>query len=81
VQALADFQESGFAPFGHRFAERDLLQGRAVNTTLGDVPEGVAEGIDAGGALQVHAPDGTLHSVISGEVSVRLRASEEGVPC
>jgi len=81
VQALIDFRHSGFAPFAHRFAARDLLRGRAVGTTLADVPEGVAEGLDDGGALRVRAPDGTVHSVSSGEVSIRLREAPEGLSC
>lgn len=81
VQALVDFKQGGFAAFVPRFAARDLLRGRAVGTTHADVPKGVAEGIDAHGALRVRAPNGTLHDVISGEVSVRLSDSAEGAPC
>ncbi len=81
AQALVDFKHSGFAPFAPRFAARDLLRGRSVSTTLAGVPEGMAEGIDARGALHVRAPDGTLHDVISGEVSVRLTDSAEGSAC
>jgi biotin-(acetyl-CoA carboxylase) ligase len=52
---------------------RDLLRGQAVSTTLQDLPEGMAQGVDDAGALQVQAPDGTVRSVVGGEVSIRLR--------
>ena len=81
VRALVDFEHDGFAAFAPRFAARDLLRGRTVTTTLAEVPEGVAEGIDARGALRVRTPDGTVHSVISGEVSVRLMDPAGGAPC
>jgi biotin-(acetyl-CoA carboxylase) ligase len=52
------------------FARRDLLCGRAVSTTLADLPQGVADGVDASGALRLrHA--GGVALVHSGEVSVR----------
>ncbi len=72
VDALQLFEREGFGAFVGRFAARDILRGRAVHTTQADVPEGVAEGISALGALRVRASDGTVHEVTSGEVSVRL---------
>lgn len=71
VQALQRFETGGFAPFADTYARRDLLAGRAITTTRPDLPEGVAEGVDARGALRVRA--GELHSLVSGEVSVRLQ--------
>ena len=76
VRALLAFQAQGFAPLAAAYAQRDLLAGRAVTTTLADVPQGVAEGVDERGALRVRS--GALHHVVSGEVSVRLRAGEPG---
>lgn len=81
VQALLDFQRNGFAPFAHRFAARDLLRGQAVTTTLADLPHGVADGVGPDGALRVQVPDGTVRSVSSGEVSVRLQGPAEETPC
>jgi BirA family biotin operon repressor/biotin-[acetyl-CoA-carboxylase] ligase len=71
VRAVLAFQAEGFAPQVAAFARRDLLLGQAVATTLAEVPEGVAEGVDEQGALRVRS--GGLHRVVSGEVSVRLR--------
>ena len=70
VQALLQFQDQGFAPLAEAYARRDLLKGRNVSTTLASVPAGVAEGVDARGALRVRCGD--VHSIVSGEVSVRL---------
>ena len=71
VQALQRFEHAGFAPLAAAFAERDLLRGHAVTTTLPDLPHGVAEGVDEQGALRVRSEG--LHRVVSGEVSVRLQ--------
>jgi BirA family biotin operon repressor/biotin-[acetyl-CoA-carboxylase] ligase len=70
VQALRRFETAGLAPFAERFDARDLLRGRPITTTLPDAPEGIAEGIDAHGALRVRGPAGEL-LISSGEVSVR----------
>jgi BirA family transcriptional regulator, biotin operon repressor / biotin---[acetyl-CoA-carboxylase] ligase len=77
VQGLRRFEGQGFAPFMAAYAQRDLLRGRAVTTSLASVPEGIAEGVDEQGALLVRAAQ--LHHVSSGEVSVRLAAPESGV--
>jgi BirA family transcriptional regulator, biotin operon repressor / biotin---[acetyl-CoA-carboxylase] ligase len=70
VAALQRFEREGLAPFADAFARRDLLRGQSVSTTLASVPIGVAEGVDAQGALCVrHA--GGVTAVSSGEVSVR----------
>ncbi|MFN8865990.1 MAG: biotin--[acetyl-CoA-carboxylase] ligase [Pseudomonadota bacterium] len=73
LRAVRQFEHSGFAGVAHAFARRDLLRGQAVSTTLQDLPEGMAQGVDDAGALQVQAPDGTVRSVVGGEVSIRLR--------
>ena len=75
VQALKQFEREGFRAFAARYAARDLLQGRAVRTTLRDVPEGVAQGVSDDGALLVDTPGG-LQRITSGEVSVRLNPPE-----
>ena len=76
VRTLNAFQRHGFAPLQANYAARDALAGRTVTTTLDTVPMGVAEGVDADGALLVR--DGTTrHRIASGEVTVRLGT---GVP-
>jgi BirA family transcriptional regulator, biotin operon repressor / biotin---[acetyl-CoA-carboxylase] ligase len=67
--ALRRFEAEGLAPFLAAYQQRDLLFGQTVTTTFPGVPEGVAEGIDASGALRVRRGD--LHTLVSGEVSVR----------
>jgi BirA family biotin operon repressor/biotin-[acetyl-CoA-carboxylase] ligase len=72
ARAMKQFERFGLAPFAERYRRRDLLLGQAVQTTYPGVPEGVAEGIDESGALRVRA--GELHTLVSGEVSVRPTA-------
>ena len=73
VQAIRRFETEGFAGFAAGYARRDLLLGQPVHTTQQGLAEGIAEGVDERGALQVHTPAG-LVAVTSGEVSVRLGA-------
>ena len=68
VQALRQFEGEGFAPFAPRFAQRDILAGRAVRLT--DGTEGTAAGVNGDGALVVHTAAGPV-AVTSSEVSVR----------
>ena len=75
VQALKLFEREGFSAFAAAFAARDVLLNCPVRTTQADVPEGVAQGVSAQGALLVRTAQG-LQSVSSGEVSVRLNPAE-----
>lgn len=68
VQTLKLFESHGFPFFQQRFNDRDALAGLAV--TLSDGTAGVAQGVDASGALLVHTEQG-LKKVTSAEVSVR----------
>jgi BirA family biotin operon repressor/biotin-[acetyl-CoA-carboxylase] ligase len=71
VDALDDFEASGFAAFTDAWSNCDALAGRNVRVeTREGVLDGVAEGVDARGALRVRAADG-LHCLDSAEVSVR----------
>lgn len=72
---LPAFAREGFAPLAARYAQRDLLRGRAVTTTQPGLPGGVARGVDAQGALLVEDAQGRLHQVVAGEVSVRPAAA------
>lgn len=71
VRALLAFERDGFAPLQQAYARRDVLRGQPVRTSDRSMPEGVAEGVDADGALKV-ASGGQTRRVLSGEVSVRL---------
>ncbi len=79
VRALLAFEREGFAPLQQRFAQRDLLRGQRVTTTLPGVPHGLADGVDETGTLWLRvAHDATAGKperrvpVNSGEVSLRL---------
>ena len=70
LEALAVFEREGFAAFVARYAARDALAGRAVETGPPEALRGHAEGVDPDGALRVRAAGG-LCRLRSGEVSVR----------
>jgi BirA family biotin operon repressor/biotin-[acetyl-CoA-carboxylase] ligase len=72
VQALLDFQDHGFGPWQARYAQRDVLKGRAV--TAGP-QEGVAQGVSPQGELMLQTAQG-LQAVNGGEVSVRLAGGD-----
>lgn len=71
VQALDLFDDEGFAAFANAWAGRDALAGRRVRAEgARGVFAGVAQGVDARGALQVRV-GAALRSVDSAEVTVR----------
>jgi len=68
---LSDYPASGFAACRAGWQRVDASRGRVVRIVGVDpVIEGIAQGVDARGALQVQTADG-LRSVFSGEVSMR----------
>jgi BirA family biotin operon repressor/biotin-[acetyl-CoA-carboxylase] ligase len=71
VQTVQRFEAHGFAPFQQAFNARDALAQLPV--TLSDGVQGVAQGVDAAGALLVAGAQG-VQRVTSAEVSVRLQA-------
>ena len=73
ARTLLGFAEYGFAPFQPRFARRDHLYGRRV--VLSDGREGLAQGVDDGGALLVQTAQG-VERITSAEVSVRPLAPQ-----
>jgi len=75
VQGLLKFQGEGFAPLVAGFARRDVLVHQTVSTTAPGVPGGVALGVDEQGGLRILA-EGAVHTLVSGEVSVRLQRRE-----
>jgi BirA family transcriptional regulator, biotin operon repressor / biotin---[acetyl-CoA-carboxylase] ligase len=73
--ALRRFEREGFAPWQTAFNQRDLLRDQAVTTTLRQVPQGRAVGVDGQGGLRVLDAQGQVHTVVGGEVSIRLATS------
>lgn len=73
LPALDMFDREGLAPFLPRYAELDLLRGKAVRVEQGGQwREGTALGLADDGALRVLI-DGTEQHVHAGEVSVRAQ--------
>jgi BirA family biotin operon repressor/biotin-[acetyl-CoA-carboxylase] ligase len=68
AQALLRFEREGFAPLAAAFAERDALRGLRVNISNGQT--GLADGVDASGALRLVTDTGPL-VLTQHEVSVR----------
>ena len=68
LQAIRDFELRGFAPFQPGFAQRDALMGAPL--TLSDGTCGVAQGVNAEGALLLRTAVG-LQAITSSEVSLR----------
>ncbi|QCB47741.1 biotin--[acetyl-CoA-carboxylase] ligase [Hydrogenophaga sp. PAMC20947] len=68
VRDVLRFESEGFGAFAARFAERDTLFQQAVR--LSDGRQGLAQGVDASGALLVNI-DGLVQAITSSEVSVR----------
>jgi BirA family transcriptional regulator, biotin operon repressor / biotin---[acetyl-CoA-carboxylase] ligase len=68
---IAQFLAHGLAAFQQRWRQNDALSGKRVHVEQAGVSiEGIASGIDAGGALQLLTDKG-LTSIIAGDVSVR----------
>jgi BirA family transcriptional regulator, biotin operon repressor / biotin---[acetyl-CoA-carboxylase] ligase len=73
--ALDRFERDGFAAFAERFAARDLLRGRAVEASSGDVA-GIASGVRRDGALLVDTGNGVV-AVTGGEWRLRIMEGVE----
>ncbi len=85
VQALQEFERSGFAPFQARFVRRDVLLGRPVQLSgsgqHAGARDGIARGVSQSGALLVQTPSSMLE-VTSSEVTVRPASSRNvQAPC
>ena len=70
VRALQDFAEQGFAPLQSRYAARDVLLGREMQTS--DGARGRCLGVSANGSLRLQSGEQEI-AVNSSEVSVRPR--------
>ena len=69
VKAVLAFEQHGFAPLVAPYAKRDLLKGMAVSTSLAELPNGVADGVDSQGMLWLR--HGERRSAVgSGEISL-----------
>lgn len=68
MSTLLKFESEGFAPFQSRFHARDAILGRQITTSEG--VQGLCEGVDRLGALQILTTQGSV-KVSSSEVSVR----------
>ena len=70
VRTLQDFAQHGFAPLQSRYAARDVLLGREVQTS--DGAQGRCLGVSANGSLRLQSGEQEI-AVNSSEVSVRPR--------
>jgi BirA family biotin operon repressor/biotin-[acetyl-CoA-carboxylase] ligase len=71
VEARYERLSAGHSP-QEEWAERLVTLGRKITvSSVGTVLEGLAEGVDANGALLVRLADGRLERVVAGDVSLR----------
>ena len=77
ARELLRFEREGFGPRVADYARRDMLLGQTVVAGTPEGLRGVAEGVDASGALCLRVGT-TLHRIVSGEVSVRLAEDAAG---
>ena len=78
IQAIRDFELRGFAPFQPGFSQRDALMGAPL--TLSDGTCGIAQGVNAEGALLLRTAEG-LQAITSSEVSLRpILEPQAGIP-
>lgn len=77
VRCMKSFESGGFAPFQKSFNAIDALHQMPV--TLSNGLQGVAHGVDQGGALRVETAQG-LQTVTSSEVSVRIQCAPNDGP-
>jgi BirA family biotin operon repressor/biotin-[acetyl-CoA-carboxylase] ligase len=76
LPALESFDREGLAAFLPRYAALDALAGQRVRLHLPNNNErdGTALGLAEDGALRVRLDDGSVRTLHSGEVSVRMGA-------
>lgn len=72
LEKIGSLEQSGFNQILKEWEARDCLKGRSLDwvTNGGKVISGVSEGPDENGELLVRDTKGTLHKVISGDISV-----------
>jgi len=70
IMAGAQFAEAGFASFRRDWERLDALRDREVELQGTRIRQGIARGVDVGGALLVDI-DGRRERIVSGDVSLR----------
>ncbi len=70
LQQLDDFYNDGFQPILASWKGRDFVLGKEMEcvSSEGEIITGVSLGPDAAGQLHVKAPDGRIHTVLSGDI-------------
>jgi BirA family biotin operon repressor/biotin-[acetyl-CoA-carboxylase] ligase len=72
IEGLRAFERHGFGAFAADFARYDLLHGQPLTISGGQGDfEGIGDGVDGRGALQVRVPGGETRKIDSADVSVR----------
>lgn len=72
IEGLERFATAGFAPFRDAWRAADALRDRPIRAQgVAAALEGIARGIDDGGALLLEDAAGGRHALVAGEVSVR----------
>jgi BirA family biotin operon repressor/biotin-[acetyl-CoA-carboxylase] ligase len=78
VEARYERLKAGESP-QQAWAQELVTVGRPVTVSTGEISvHGVAEGVDADGALIVRLPDGRLQRVVAGDVTLRAEAGLAG---
>ncbi len=72
---LEGFSNDGFPPILASWKGRDFLLGKEMEcvSSKGKIITGVSLGPDAEGQLHVKAPDGRIHTVLSGDIRLALK--------
>lgn len=75
LRQLEDFYNDGFQPILASWKGRDFLLGKEMEcvSSEGKIIAGVSLGPDAEGQLHVKAPDGKIHTVLSGDIRLAHR--------
>ncbi|MFH2122251.1 MAG: biotin--[acetyl-CoA-carboxylase] ligase [Pseudomonadota bacterium] len=75
LQLVSQLAREGFADILDQWRERDMLQGRWLQwlTPTGEVVYGESMGVDNSGTLSVRDRSGTIHEVLSGDVTLEVK--------
>ena len=72
LQLISQLADEGFADILRQWRDRDMLQGKWMQwlTPTGEVVYGESLGVDSSGILSVRDHSGTIHEVLSGDVTL-----------